>query len=473
MGAVRRDDVEAMGHPADMRKLAIFTGVLLLIAALAAALVLWLGAAPTRTATLANGLSVEYLGTTYGTNHVTPGYSRLARLLPRPMQSLLGLTRARQSFTTPTPALVVWLSEDPLSSTNGAGAVSMVSLLADEDGVVAGNDTWYSILRGPSGAPTPFTLVFRAAPANGGELSVRFFDPGGGTANRTLLGELAIPNPALRNSPGSSPEPLPAIRTNGTVTCRLDKLAVGVGFHTRQRTTPEGLMLELAPVDPGFAPAAVGLFRFETEDQTGTNWTVGAVLLADAAGNPLQCGSRMNWYGDGRVIHRFGPTLWPDEAWNLTVWARRKPTARFAAEELIVLDGIAVPGLGETNQLDRVFQRHGREVRVEHFAHRPPPPKGGYLMTDLTHLRVVLSELPEGVYFELVGIADEQGRELVPSGWSSGHGTPSEATFAFREVPKDARKLTARMVLQQGRRFEFRVQPEVVGSNGFQIAIDR
>jgi hypothetical protein len=39
-------------------------------------------------------------------------------------------------------------------------------------------------------------------------------------------------------------------------------------------------------------------------------------------------------------------------------------------------------------------------------------------------------------------------------------------------VPEGAKTVTARFVLQKGRRFDFRVQPERVGTNGFQMTVD-
>jgi hypothetical protein len=170
---------------------------------------------------------------------------------------------------------------------------------------------------------------------------------------------------------------------------------------------------------------------------------------------------------DELVAFRFGPILWPDEVWQFDLWAKRTSQAPYAADELIVLDDIRVPPLGETNRLDRTFQRLGLEVRIESFAHKPPPEPGGYSMADVSHLRVTVSELPEGHYLDLVRVADEQGRTLQSMGWSRSHSKPVEQVFAVRQVPEGAQLLSVRLTVQRGRPFSFLVQPELAGANGF------
>lgn len=467
-----RDGARWMGHGPAMRKRVIWLGVLLVGAGLITVVVMLSRNAPPRSVTLANGIVLECLGATHGTNHVMPGYSRLAKLLPRPLQSFFGLNRPTQSFTTDTPLLAVWLRDDPAASSNRVGRVGMVSLLADERGVIAGDDTWHSLWPGNRGGGGTFNQQFRALPGRSREITVKFFDEGSGL-ERPLLGELTFPNPAFNEAPVWEPEPLPAQRTNGGLACRLEQLVAGVGHHTSLGTTATGEYFESSAAESGQRPQALGLFRFEEDGLPSANWVVGTVWLADATGNSIRCGSSSHQCFEDLVAHRFGSILWPDEVWDMTVWAKRKTTASFTDKELIVLENIEVPAMGETNRLDHGVEKLGIEVRVEQFVHQPPAGPGGYSMDDLTHLRVELSELPDDMYFELAELVDEQGRELTGSGWSRTHGKPAVATFAFREIPEGAKTLTARMVLQEGRRFDFRVQPEPVGTNGFRITMER
>lgn len=448
-----------------MRKRVIWVGVLLASLGLVGVILLLARNPTSRTVTLANGITLEYLGATYGTNHVAPGFSRLGRLLPRPLQSLFGLSRPSQFFRTETLSLAVWLRDDPLSAGNRVGRISVVSLLADERGVVAGDDDWQSFQPGAIGGGGTLNLQFRTVPGRSRMITVKFFDEGGGS-DRVFLGELVFPNPAFTRAPVWEAESLPASRTNGNLVCRLERVVAGVSHRTIQRNRGE---VEFAALKPGEGPYGLGLFRFAEDGLPSTNWSVGTVWLADATGNSLHCGSSMHRYEEDLVAHRFGPILWPDEVWDLAVWAKRKPTAPFTEDEVIVLEGIQVPALGDTNRLESVFPRQGIEVRVEQFVHRAPPEPGGYSMDDLTHLRVELSKLPDGMYFDLVELVDEEGRELRGSGWSRTHGEPSVSTFAFQDVPEGAKTLRARMVVHRGRRFDFRVQPEGGGTNGFRM----
>jgi hypothetical protein len=463
-----------------MRKLAIFTVLLLLIAVAVVVGALWLlRPAPPRTVTLANGLSIECRGTTCGTNHVTPGVSRLAGLLPRGLRSWIGLGPGRLSLPTDTPSLVAWLSLDWGGFTNPVGPVGLVCALADESGQLAGEPTGVSLAKAPTVGTMPLSVIFRALPMTSRKLRLQFYDTGRGSSGRTLMGELEFPNPVFQASVGPKPEPLPLTRTNGPVTCHLERLVAGVKSGVRQRATPEGREFQFEPVADGFTPGAVGMFRFEAPGGTGAEWTVAEVSLADAAGNVLHCGSPVSREGRRFVVTPFAPTLWPDHAWDLTIWAKRKPEASYQPEELIRVQDIEVPGLNETNQVDQLVEALGVKVWVEYLAHRPPPPsQGNYSLRDLSHLRLRVSELPEGVFFELLAITDEQGRELLLLNrpvlrreTMVNRFTPLK--IPIRVIPEEVRKLTVRMVVQQGRRFEFHAQPEMVGTNGLKITLER
>lgn len=452
-----------------MRKLILRTSVLLLGVGLVVGLVVLVSQAPARSVTLANGATLHCLGATYGTNHVTPGYSRLVRLLPSPLRSFLGFTRPTQSFGTDTPLLTVWLQDEPLAASNRLSRIGIVSMVADEQGVLAGNEAWCSLWPGGIGT---FNLQFRAVPRRSRAVRIQFFSEGVGM-QRTPLGELILPNPALDESPAWEATPLPAERTNGFLVCRLEQLVAGVGYHTRVGSTASGQFFEAAPAEPGHRPQAVGVFRFVEDGQPSTNWVVGTVRLADATGNSMRCGSSSHHTHGDLVAHRFGSILWPNEVWDTTVWAKRKTTASFTGEELIVLNDIDVPPLDGTNRLDRALQAQGIEVRVEQFVRRPPPGPGGYSMSDLTHLRLELSELPEGTYLEVVELRDDQDRRLSGQGWSQSHGEPSVTTFAFKEVPEGAKTISAVLVLQRGRRFDFRVQPQTLaGTNDLRLELN-
>jgi len=75
---------------------------------------------------------------------------------------------------------------------------------------------------------------------------------------------------------------------------------------------------------------------------------------------------------------------------------------------------------------------------------------------------------------KVVEVVDEQGRRLPASGQPQEyHGQHLLMTFRFRVMAEGANTLTIRMALQKRQRFDFRVKPEVVGTNGFRSEADR
>lgn len=338
-----------------MRKRLVRLGVILaaVLAGAVGGLLLW--PTPRPAVTLANGIQLDCLGATYGTNHVQPGGSRLARLLPRQLKAWLGLSQPAQTVNTAAPSLAIWLREDPSSLSNRLGRIGggtiIGGLLTDEGGIVGGNLAPHFFWGGGSRGVNPFALVFRSVPYRSREITVRLVDIRDRTG-KELLGELTLSNPAHRRAPTWEAETLPACRTNGALTCRLEQVAVGLGNHVGRI-----ILGEFPAAKLNEAPRALAVFRFEEGGLPAEDWTVGKVLLTDATGNLLafedgQPGtdrtvdelvfasaqgnlatteSRARQHGDGLVVQHFDRALWPGEVWGLTVWA--EPTSPAVVSE--------------------------------------------------------------------------------------------------------------------------------------------
>ncbi len=426
--------------------------------------------------TLASGPELRLLGATYGTNHVSPGASRLMEFMPRPLRALIeqwtGGPRPIQRFSRSKPGLAVWFEESALSLSNRLGPLHFIALIADETGASAGDDQWHTLPPGGAGSPRPFWLDFRAVPKRSRLLTVRFYDEMS-APDRTAVGEVTLPNPTFSEWPVWEPEALPVARTNAELECFLSGVAAGVGFSTVSRSTRDGEEVVFEGAAHGFRPNAVGLFRFSNTGKPTQDWTVGTVKLSDATGNAVSCGSSSVRVFDDLIAFRFGPILWPSEVWDMEIWAKRTTDANYTEEELIVLENVPVPAPGATNRLDRAFSYQDIEVTVEEFARKPPPSPGGYSMRDLTHLKLQISELPEGHYLNILRIADDQDRELKGRGWSLSHAAPAEMVFAFEEVPEGAKTINFRLAIQEGRPFRFRVKPTLVSTNGLRFKVPR
>ncbi|MCP5524047.1 MAG: hypothetical protein H7A46_21125 [Verrucomicrobiales bacterium] len=442
-----------------MRKRLIWLGVLLVGVGLSITVMVGLArSAPPRGVTLANGIVLECLGTTYGTNHVTPGSSRLTRLLPRPLRSWLRLGRLSLSFSTDTPSLVVWVWEDPASVTNlpPRTVVSMSSLLADEHGNLAGGSASSSVITGLGVLGQP---RFPVVPRRSREITVKFYDSSAG-AGRRCLGELVLRNPAFRQAPFWEPQPMPVSRTNGNLACTLERLVTGLG-GIRGRFGLGGQELEASPAGSNTAPQALGVFRFKEDGLASEDWTLGRVSLADATGNFLGCWLDPDRDFGGLVGHRFREVLWPDEVWQVSAWAKRRLTRQVPEEELMVLKDIPVSVLTTTNQLSWNFKREGHEVRVE----RVVPRSSG--VRELGRFRVTFPGLAENGLCDVVSLQDDQGRRLTRTQWVPALEGPGVLVITILSLPDGAKTLTLRLLLQVGRRFDFRVKPELVGTNGF------
>jgi len=439
---------------------------------------LFLRSVPVLKVTLTSGVTVKYLGTTYGTNHVLPGFSRLMALLPRPVRAWFGLSQG-MGLLSSTPEYVVWLRADSGAAPSPLGPSGMECLVADEQGVVVGADSNSGL-----GLGGTFPLKFQALPSRSREIKLRFFErvrvegfglrlmsvsdlseipdsgnalvliarnlkdgtlhfrafdregrlvldnlegdlPGGymrsgilkteltrfwvreslSPAERSMilmtlsritgqlrlhqpfLVELTLANPALVQAPAWEGEPMPAQRTNGGLSCRLERLAAGVGNPLMSNPgLPHAGFQVLAP-EMGRRLQAVGMFHFEEDGRPSQNWEVVSVRLADAAGHSIRPGFTMRGSYSDREVRAFDPILWPNEVWDLTVWAERKPAASFSDEELIILENVEAPAPGKTIRLHQVFWQLGIEVRVKGLVLERPPGPVGRRMGGQAHLR--------------------------------------------------------------------------------------
>lgn len=455
-----------------------FRWAVILVALLAAAVagLLW-SLAPRRVVTLTNGHTIHYLGTSHGTNHVMPGSSRLVGLLPRSLRSWLGIGAPAKPYRSEEPEFVFWLRGGSASLTNRITTfdfqTGLVSLLVDDCGSLIGDDDFGRIMGHPAGREGTFGLPFRVLPRRNREITLRFFD-GNHEPGRPVLGELTLANPAFETAPVWEAESLPVSRTNGPVVCRLERLVSGVRGCRQGQWRENAAAPWYAAVEPGFAHRGVALCRFEEPGTWGTNWSVVRVGLSDATGNRIRCSSQAYRCRDGLVEYPLDAVLCRDETWALSVWAKHRPKVHYNGDEVILLEDIENHTQGEINRVDLMFHRHGTEVRVGAIAglSAGAGERGPYLNHRMHNFRVELRGMPEDVCFDVAEILDEEGRKLDHGSWIKDCSDSAIVYWVHASAPAETKRLTARLVLQRLRRFDFRVKPEVVGTNSLRVALE-
>ncbi|MBM3884043.1 MAG: hypothetical protein FJ387_30785 [Verrucomicrobia bacterium] len=418
--------------------------------------------------TLPNGALLRARGVTYGTNHFAPGLFRFTRHIPMPLRRVLdswigppsgGLSRR----TTAEPKLMVWGDWSPLSPTGLAGGTSLRVYLEDRQGVLGGEPAWLSVAPNqPPGAVLDFANFPRRSPWFA---AVIFQSNPDGSLVR--IGQLRLPNPLPTHWPTWAAETLPARQENGDLTCTLESLQTGLGTGTTVRTTGDGRQSVTShPAKPGEPPRSAIDLHFDQAGQPAPHWTLGKLELADATGNVAPTTSS-SLSGRDRIHFHFGPSLWPDEPWELRLWAKRTPSAPFTPDETATLEGVAVPALGQTNRLDRILVCAGVQLHVSSFTLQPQPPANGYGSSDLSRIELTTTNLSPGVFIDLIRTIDNQGRQFVPCSTSTGTSPsgPHLYGWGFRDIPADAQMLEFTFAVQRGRYFAFRVQPEPASPN--------
>lgn len=456
------------------RPLRATIGGLVLLALLALVVVagMWVLGGRARSVTLRNGVTLNCLGLSYGTNHVVYSGSPLGNVVRRLLQAVLPRLGSRGSglvrHTTGEPSLTVWLQEVGANATNRVTTLSLQTLIADERGVMAGSREWLTLGFGNAGV---LWQDFGLLPRRTRTLSLCFFEQG--PAGVSLpLGTLELPNPVFTHAPPLIAEPLPRARTNGSLTCILENLVFGTGYSSKHSTLADGTeVVSASPAKPGEAVSASALLAFREGDTNTTHWTIGTLTTSDGSGNSAKASSFGSQAVGDRVLFRFSPVPWPDEPWRIEAWAKRTTAAWFGPDELVIQTDIALPAVGQTNVLGRAAQASGVELTVKGFVRQARVQGGSYSSEELSRLVIEIPSLPEGMFVDLVRVQDDQGRVLTSDMTSTSHGTPMKIEYGFREVPEDSHALEVTLAIHQGRAFTFVAQPQRAEAGGFRFEL--
>jgi hypothetical protein len=301
--------------------------------------------------TMPDGQKWQFIGTTYGTNHVMgSAVARLVNHLPpsaaKYARKLFG-TRLGQITTQQTtePSLCVWFR--PLVTNLPVLAAwssypSITAKLADEQGVEGGTKPYVPWIANRAVSPLG---IFQVVPRRSRELQLCFYRSFQAEPIREI-DRVCFANPLYGRYPQWRPEPVPAVKHVGDLEARLENMVVTKYAGAWQVNSPN-----LEPLRKG--DEAMMIFNLTPKSLLRTNdvWVVHGIELYDITGNRLRTVAASlaldRKLGSGNDYTISG-ILWPDEAaWRLRVEFKRAPP--FAPDELITFKNLSVPKIGTTN----------------------------------------------------------------------------------------------------------------------------
>jgi hypothetical protein len=401
----------------------------LALVALAAG-VLW-PAGPPQIVTLPDGRQYQYAGVTWGTNHSQP------RVLARVVDSLpanwaaYARTKLNPRFalvpptSTPTPALMVWL--EPVGS--NAPFSTQVGTLGDENGVSSGWPNYFYFNPAQNWLPLAFYQVPRRVRTVECDLVATdmIMDP-------TNFVRIRFSNPLFGHYPQWQPETLPAVKSAGDLTVRLDSFAA-------------------VPHSPIYRTES---FFVSIGSPRGTKdaWEVEHAELSDATGNRL--GASVSRRQDGTYPMR--GALWPGEsAWRLKLALKR--TSGIPGGDLITFSNlpvVAAASLGPLGASLMTNRSRGTPLVLRNYV------SGGNSWVRDGYWVVVDTEPFESPDFavDIVRVTTDAGDPTPYNG--SGQ---SGQYWHFSSVPAGAKTHTVTVAVQKPRYVEFLVKPPNLSTN--------
>jgi hypothetical protein len=413
---------------------------------------------PRQIVTFPNGDKYQFAGTAYSTTAVPPSLAAQAvSLLPAPLADrarkrfAASLSQNRPGVKFLSPKLIVWFRRLGTNAVPPSPGLNLNAMLADQAGVVAGQD-------GLAGYPTATAWLFAAfsvVPRRSRELECYFsrdFDD-------LLVGKVSFQNPLYSQFPQWQPESLPTVKRVEDLEVRLDTLETGY--------TPELYGSSLTPVEKpalrlgprGRSAVRYSAFDISIRGSAGSNtWVLRTAELSDATGNRLfdynlmtqllltDLGSGYSKWIDG--------TLWPDEAaWRLKLEFNR--AAGLAAGDLVTFSNVPVLKAGTAKLLKRTASLGPCKVVLEETMLRSE--YGAFL-----EWRLELLNAPEDLTAQIVRATADTGMQVTarhvtqprPDG-----GNDLVEQLHILSVPANATAVDVTCAIQKKRTVEFLVKP--------------
>jgi hypothetical protein len=434
-----------------------------------------------------DGRKYEFVGVTYGTNHVMGSLAaRLASHLPGGMTNWvqkhfgkwMGPLRVYPNVNA--PSLCVWFKRADTNHVPSSAREAVIiddgvpqvdgpqvfCKLADENGLEGGTrqDVHSGNTLYPLGA-------FQVVPKRSKVLQLCFYQ----TATPVRMdehtyytppglrefGRVRFLNPLYGNFPKWQPEPIPAVKKAGDLEVHLEHFMTG-GRGGSSVFLPGGQPVE--EVHPG--PTGETFFDVFLNSPSGSNgyWVIQNANVSDPGGNVIYPRTASSspyaspMYGVGNVRRSVIGTLWPDEpAWRLKL--EIKHTLPYAADELVTFKNVAVPPPGATNKVGVTNHFAGVQIVLAFLAHEQRRGK------PYIHIRI---EFPEKsrVAVDLAKVITDTGEVVTTNKYASfgvmlgeNYWGPSHRGIDLSGIPTNTKAVDITLAVQKMRSVEFFVKP--------------
>ncbi len=381
--------------------------------------------------------------------------SRLRAVLPDSFVNQLRLGRWSGGFALPafdgaTNLFLHTLHE----ARNGQSTIAINRIqVADDDGSTF--DGFFAA--STAGSPGDQLRAWRlyAFPHRSRHLTLRFFycTP---DSIWVQAAEMVIPNPARGSYPLWSPEPIPAVRTNGDLVVTLTAFEAGA---------PQQDIPAVRTSSWNGLPGTRATFAIRQTGKAVAPWQVRWLQLSDPTGNrwrPREFVSRVTAEPEPQLSASMVGALWASEpAWNLRVELSR--TNDFAPNELLALPNISVPESNEVVPLNQSHEINGVAVDVALLAGpdaQLPQPYSWYHHEGQMRFALSVKQEVDDKRLDLVRVQDDRGRS-VPFDELPYYRGYTNRVFALIPAP-DARSLSVTLAVHPSRFVEFLAKPKQV-----------
>ena len=426
--------------------------VLALVLVIIVFLLLLSGQSGTHRLTLGDGTQFVLRELTYGTNHsYVPGniFQRsMGRFLPLRLKTFFRVQELTVSPLRDAPdvqTLVAWVERKP--------ATNVVLRITDDAGheQPAERANAATVALGSNARISGH--VFSSFPRRARFVTLRAYSPTLGEQN--FRGEFRVKNPAYRNYPTWTPDPLPIVRETNGLTFTLTRFETGV------RAPPAFASMGSSWTELEYEYGPPGLI-------TGP-WNPTLVAIKDASGNAIgRQNPRQNFVtgprppGKGKTLDplRRGivslpAMLWLDEpAWEIRLDLERTARSNFRSNEIWEVNNVPIPRIGESNYVGQSFSHFGTNITFVGVAQSTNITLVALVGEKTRNIKVTLDyPAASGVRVHLLKVTDQRGRTV-------GH-----SNFYVHPPPPQSERLNFRFAVHHALSLRFVAKPALATTN--------
>ena len=421
-----------------MKKIIIWSIVLLVIAGIAVDAFLWLR--KPQAIKLSDGTKLTLLGATYGKHHVAPKIKIAGKL-----------TRGNGAqLDSPDNALVVWIEAE-----HKPNQYPNYQLIIYDKANTACVGTYQSPQSQINNKVNVIGYLFNAYPRRDGSMIVRVMS-NDSSGQRVAKEQFVISNPKRVSVPQWTPEPLPDTQSDNDLSVTLTKFICGVpGFNSGRGVSSKDPMNK----------AVLTAFHCEQNGVVATNWQPVHIETSDASGNRAQnysWSTSRDQNGDATMTYQWG--LWPDQPWKLRVEMSR--TVGFSNDEVWSVTNLPVnagsqselwnynsnsrrsPGAFAETTLNGIRLKIYPAIQFTNVSYGNGEKPGDF--------RVQADKPLDGLQLTLASATDENGRPISFYGGGGGGGDNRQIQI---QNLRNAKNLNVTMALHKSRFVEFTAKP--------------